>query len=294
MNRQMHKAMDEVTRLVGEAPPVLPESLQGDTRLTGRWRHPAFDGEIRPMHEHCISAILSGTGPVSTWEDDRERKTTVIPGHVTIVPQGFEGRWCLKNSVEVCNVYLGPRRLQECADSVFGGRIVELDLRVQVASERLSAIMSLICAEVEGHEWHSRIFLEEAIELLCIELIRHHSTLKTTVRPTGGLNRWQLSRVSGYMHDRLGSDIYLDDLAGLLGLSRYHFCRSFRTATGQAPYEYLTRLRMDVARNLLADVTLRVIDVGVAVGYTSESRFCAAFRKTFGLSPRQYRDHVKS
>jgi AraC family transcriptional regulator len=104
-----------------------------------------------------------------------------------------------------------------------------------------------------------------------------------------GLVPWQVRRVTTYMGDNLERGIGLQELAGLVGLSRFHFCSSFRLATGRTPHEELTWQRIERARTLLADPTLRIIDVALAVGYQTPSAFAASFRRFVGVTPTEFR-----
>jgi AraC family transcriptional regulator len=91
------------------------------------------------------------------------------------------------------------------------------------------------------------------------------------------------------MREHLGQDVGLQDLASALRLSRFHFCTAFRLATGHTPHEWLTRLRMERARKLLGDESLRVTDIALATGYQTPSAFAARFRRHVGVSPSEYR-----
>src|SRR4051812_48463496 len=71
-----------------------------------------------------------------------------------------------------------------------------------------------------------------------------------------------------------------------------HHCRTcFRAFTrriGQAPFAYVRSWRMTRARAALAERYSSVSDVAASVGYTSQSAFGHAFRRTFGDAPRQH------
>src|SRR6202000_1165276 len=107
--------------------------------------------------------------------------------------------------------------------------------------------------------------------------------------PAQGLTPKQLRLVTGYMQERLDRNISLEELAGLVGLSRFYFCTAFRLATGKRPHEWLTMERMEHARMLLKNPSLRIIDVGIAVGYQTPSAFAAALRRMVGDTPSNYR-----
>ena len=79
------------------------------------------------------------------------------------------------------------------------------------------------------------------------------------------------------------------ELAAEVELSRFHFCKVFQQATGLSPHEYLVQLRIEYARQLLADPKLTITDIALAVGYATPSSFAASFRRVSGITPTAYR-----
>lgn len=106
--------------------------------------------------------------------------------------------------------------------------------------------------------------------------------------PRRGLATWQVRRVTGHMMAHLDQQLRLDELAGLLKLSRAHFCTAFRLAVGVTPREWLIARRMERASSLLAAGGTSVTEVAAAVGYTP-SAFGALFRAHFGVAPSAFR-----
>lgn len=192
----------------------------------------------------------------------------------------------------VSHVYLGADRLLGCAELLAEGRTFELLDCVHGADPKMYTIMKVISDEAGSPGPHGVMYLEHAIDLLCVVLLRAHSTLVCPLQRQRGLAPWQVKRVVAYMRERLGAEITLQELASIACLSRFHFCKAFRGATGMAPYEYLTRLRMRAACELLKATSLSIRDVGATVGYSALSTFSTAFRRYAGISPRAYRDTV--
>ena len=81
----------------------------------------------------------------------------------------------------------------------------------------------------------------------------------------------------------------LDELAGLAGMSRSHLCHRFRDYFGSSISRYVIRKRMSAAQRLLFEMDLRPGEIAEAVGYPDIYQFSKQFKKTFGLSPSQYR-----
>ena len=89
---------------------------------------------------------------------------------------------------------------------------------------------------------------------------------------------------------RLGCD--LEDMAELSGYSKEHLCRSFRKYLDMSPTEYINRIRLNYAANLLINTDHQVIDIAYSCGFKSLSRFYHAFKDRFGMSPNQYRKEM--
>jgi AraC-like DNA-binding protein len=85
----------------------------------------------------------------------------------------------------------------------------------------------------------------------------------------------------------------LEDLAGVLGLSVFHFIRRFKQETGITPGQYFSRLRVSRALSMLtqSDATLR--EIASAVGFASPEHLGRLIKRETGRSPRQLRSAIK-
>lgn len=91
------------------------------------------------------------------------------------------------------------------------------------------------------------------------------------------------------MHDRLAEPLTLADIAAEAHLSVYHFVRVFRAATGETPYRYLTRLRIERARGLLTDSDLTIGQIAERCGFASPGALSTAFLGHVGVRRSVYR-----
>jgi AraC-like DNA-binding protein len=81
----------------------------------------------------------------------------------------------------------------------------------------------------------------------------------------------------------------VDDLAQAAGLSRAHFSREFRRTFGDSPHAYLLTRRLERAAALLRTTDNSVAEVCLAVGLQGIGSFTTSFKRTFGMTPTQYR-----
>lgn len=81
----------------------------------------------------------------------------------------------------------------------------------------------------------------------------------------------------------------LDEVAGAAGLSKYYFTRMFTQTTGISPMDYVTKLRIEKAVQLLRYSALPVEEIAYAVGYSSGSYFSKVFRSRVGFPPADFR-----
>lgn len=283
---------EEMSRILDRPPLALSDSFSGDTRLTGRWTHGALHDSLPSMPAHVIIAHHNEGTEINlrTGEGLRVRAETK-PGSIVIIPAGHDGRWDINGVVDVSHVYLTQERLHRSADALTGGRAVELLDRVCFEDPRMTHILALLSDEQAAGDASARLFLEQAIDLLCTQLVRGHSSFGALPDPAPkrGLADWQVRRVTTYMRSMMEQEIGLDELAALVNLSRFHFCTAFRLATGSTPHQWLTNLRIARAKELLADPLLPVTEIGLCVGYQTPSSFAASFRKLVGATPREYR-----
>jgi AraC family transcriptional regulator len=289
------RASEQIGLILDSPPLLVPDDLGGGTRLTQRWKHGAVHDRLASMPDHVIMTYYGDAGDheivMSAGAGDRQNITSrTRPGTITIIPSGHEARWDIAGSIEVSHIYLTQARFQDCTDRLAEGKRVELLDRVGFEDPAAARIMELLSGEAEIGEPSARLFVEQAIDLLCIQLLRKHTALSIPVtRPPAGLAPWQVKRVTAYMLERASESLTLDELAGVIHLSRFHFCTAFRLATGKTPHEWLVIQRIDMARKLLEDRVLNITEVGLAVGYGTPSAFTAAFRKIVGCTPTDFR-----
>ena len=102
----------------------------------------------------------------------------------------------------------------------------------------------------------------------------------------------RLGRALTAMRDHPDHTFTVAELAEVAGMSRTVFAARFVEALAQPPFEFLTRLRLERAAQLLTSTELPVKSIAAQVGYASRSSFTRAFLATYGAAPKTFRRAV--
>lgn len=113
---------------------------------------------------------------------------------------------------------------------------------------------------------------------------------QTAQRPVSVELLRYLRRAHDHMDRQYQSDLDLDQVARVAGVSKFHFVRSFEATYGETPMRYLTRRRIERSQDLLRLANLTVTEICMLVGFASLGSFSARFTQLVGESPTAYRD----
>jgi AraC-like DNA-binding protein/ligand-binding sensor protein len=96
-----------------------------------------------------------------------------------------------------------------------------------------------------------------------------------------------------FIVENLGERLTLEKVASHAGMSESHFCRVFKEAVGMILTEFIGRLRIESAKRLLLNCSLRVTEIAFQVGFNSLSQFNRSFLRYVGEPPSAYREGAK-
>jgi len=89
-------------------------------------------------------------------------------------------------------------------------------------------------------------------------------------------------------------ELTLSQVAHQAHVSPFYLCKIFRKTTGMTLTEYIARVRVEKAKDLLGDPTLRISEVVYAAGFGSIPRFNAVFKRHVGMPPSEYRASLRA
>ena len=103
-----------------------------------------------------------------------------------------------------------------------------------------------------------------------------------------------IANAKKFIEEHHSEDLSLGQVAQAVHTSVFYFCKLFRKATGINFTEFVSRTRVEKARNLLLNPNLRVSEIAYEVGFQSLIHFNRVFKKIIGQSPTEYRGQLPS
>jgi AraC-like DNA-binding protein len=145
-------------------------------------------------------------------------------------------------------------------------------------------------AELREPQPGSFLVLQHLAHMMLVQALRAHLAegLSGSVGWLFALADQQMSLAIQSMHDDPAHPWTLQELAERVGMSRSSFAQKFKETVGESPIGYLTRWRMLLAGDRLANSNDPISVISLSLGYESESAFSTAFKRVMGCSPRQY------
>lgn len=98
-----------------------------------------------------------------------------------------------------------------------------------------------------------------------------------------------IAKAKEYIRENQAEDLSLGQVAKAVNTSTFYFCKMFKKVTGINFTDYLSRVRIEKAKNLLLNPNLRVSEIAFEVGFQSLTHFNRVFKKIVGHSPTEYR-----
>ena len=95
-----------------------------------------------------------------------------------------------------------------------------------------------------------------------------------------------------YMKDHCDERLTLQEVADACYVSQWHLSKLLNRSSGKSFYDILNSLRVDKAKELLADPRLRIGEISEKVGYADSAHFARVFKKCTGMSANEYRNSL--
>ncbi|WP_324679470.1 AraC family transcriptional regulator [Hymenobacter sp. GOD-10R] len=284
--------------------PAFTEASPRQTSLLGEQRWPQLAVQLfaepacieltnlLPPSQLRLMLLLSGTTNMQVRSNGHTLSYISRPGTVKLTTphhQPYEMQWAALTPapIRTAHLYLPPTLLARTAETAgLNPARVEVAEGCNIPDPLLYQLSYTLAQEVAATPGPESLFAESATQLLAAQLLRRHCAFSHVLPDRRGkLTPAQLQRVRDYVQAHLGVVIRLENLAELVFLSSYHFCRVFKRTTGLTPNQFLINERMVRATELLRNSDLSVKQVAATVGYSSHAHFTQLYARHTGQLP---------
>ncbi len=266
-----------------------PLPLSGATIV--HWTADGPDTSMRAIVPHPDAyrvAIPLEPMESEVWDDNQPVWSGVIGANrFRICMPGATGRWHRLSGCDIVNIFIPKTTIRTMAAN--SGHDLSTLSSNWIAPDRvvMDLTTKLLEADTLAGTWAPQ-FRDHLASALVAYLLQQHAQLPAA-SSTGSLAGTRLQKILAYMAERLSEEMAVAELAGACGMSESHFSREFHKSVGMPPHQYLMKLRIERARELLLDGEARIIDVALELGFTNASHFARAFARRYGVAPAAYR-----
>ncbi len=261
--------------------------------------HPHDLTEVEHSHDFCELVIVTRGRAMHSLEGD---KFPVTAGDVFLL-QGHQSHFFFDRSdMDLTNIMYDPEELglPESELRKLAGysamflleptyrRQHRFASRLHLKRLPLAHVERLI-DEIERECNECRPGFEVAARAKLLELIVYLSRAYTESDTTEAHALLRVGNVIGALEHDYARDWRVAELLSIANMSRSTLMRVFRKATGQTPIEYLVRLRIQKAMELLRNSDRTITEIAMDVGFNDSNYFARQFRRQTAKSPRQFR-----
>jgi AraC-like DNA-binding protein len=262
------------------------------------WRDPELEGlevcqvdgsrHVFPDHAHngiyAIGMMESGgsycLGPEKSY-------SLVSPGQIALINpnQVHSGVPVPGKQISYRMIYFDMRLMAAAADEIAQQSHTLPEFACMVVGDSLLwRHLWRLCRSIQGPG--GRLEKESAIMDAMTHLVSIYGNVSSKQMPLKN-SRQSMRQAKAFLSENLDRKISLADVSRAAELSRYHFLRVFKQATGLPPHLFRTLRRIDRAKQLLRDGQ-PLAQIALSVGFSDQSHFTNTFRKYTGATPGQY------
>ncbi|MEM9484988.1 MAG: AraC family transcriptional regulator [Cyanobacteria bacterium P01_F01_bin.116] len=263
-------------------------------------------GQVRPcvvpevtFHDHLIVLPIAGQLSTNFCPDGfTTQRHTCRAGNIAIYPAGTSTQCTIEPQADYrynC-LQLKTEALNGAISEIVDASQFELSPQFCIADSFIETIFRQFTQKMNAASSLDRLYVDSLSNTLFVYLLRHYAVHKKEIpHYNSGLSKYQLHRVLDYIESNLGQEIKLADIAELLGMSQYYFCRLFRQSMGVSPYKYVIQQRIGLAKSLLRQPqTLSIAAIALDCGFSNQSALSKHFRTLTGTTPKAYRQSLLS
>ena len=154
---------------------------------------------------------------------------------------------------------------------------LELSPKWQIFDPTIQEIISALKADLAAGCPVGKIYGESFATSLAIHLAKNLSTTPLKRPDLEAFSHQKQKEVLDFIDAYLDTDISLEDLAKIAGISKFDFCRLFKQAIGIPPHQYIIRCRIERAKKLLKNSNLTTVEIALSCGFAHQSHLSFSY-----------------
>lgn len=226
-------------------------------------------------------------------EGTRGEKALIGPRRICLTPGEATASWQHSGRPEILQVYLRRSIYESAVSEIYGcdASAAALVPRFAIHDPLLEQLAIAITGALHDGTAEDGLYIDAIANMMAAHLARAHSTRSRPVRvmPARPISGWKMRRLVDFIEENLDNDLSLHAMAAEVEMSPLYLARAFKAAVGQSPHQYVLTRRIERARELLRSTSMPVVDVAMAVGFSSQSHLSHWFLRQVGVSPAAYR-----
>ena len=179
-------------------------------------------------------------------------------------------------------------KLSEASRKAFGTTACEVPRWIKAWDPFLSEAADTL-ATLYARKRPDDVCLAAFAEVIALHLACRYGRDTGAQAPRTCLTQHRFAIVEHFIHEHIAENIQVEQLAALVHVSPSHFARAFKNTTGHPPHFFLTTERLKLARSLLAEGSLPLIDVATRAGFQTQQHFTEVFHRYTGSTPGAFR-----
>ena len=256
------------------------------------YQYPDQQANIPLMRDYMIVVYEGARATMERSSGGPWHSNPVEKGVISLLTRAEQSVWRWDRPISVKHIYIGHEVIEDTANQVFERDLewIKIEDRVRSEDPIVPLYLKMLERELQGEGLGERLYVDSIRTQLAIHLLRHYANVEFRRSRVGALGPRLRRMMTEFIDHNLVGNITLDDLAGLAGLSSFHFSRKFKADFGVAPHYYVLSRRIERAKQLLKKDRLPLKLVAAECGFADQSHLNRAFRKFLGVTPNDFRN----
>ena len=233
--------------------------------------------------DHLLIICLDGHGKVRY----QEQAQVLRAGQALLLPKGMSHNYQSDNKKPwtIFWVHMDGHLAEQFTSMMFANDEANLIFEVSNMTEVLLEFEQLLACRQATYQFNNFVLASNILRKIFSYFISQNQVLLTSDQ-----SQINLQIIDGFLEKNIDSQVTLEEMAEVSGLSKFHFAKKFQKQTGLSPVRYFLELKIKHACELIDRTQLTIKEVSSRLGYDDPYYFSRLFKKIMGISPKQYRE----